>query len=114
MQNTVAAWHKIGVLERKGHRPVAYIATFTVGYLGVQVLGRKIVETSKGGIIFNPGPIEPPAAFDGALQQILPVTGSGVTWPPPLIMRLPDSRVHISDSRDVSRPADSGPPPSAS
>jgi hypothetical protein len=87
--NAMPAWHQAGVL-RGGRSPMAYIATFTVGYLGLQVLGRKIVETGDGRIIFYGHPVEPPAALNGTLQQILPVESFSVTWPPALTIKASD------------------------
>jgi hypothetical protein len=87
-ENKVAAWHQAGVLGQDKDRPVAYIATFTIGYLGLQVLGRKFVENSAGDIIFDSSPIEPPNSFRDILQQILPVTSSRIIWPPRLAVRV--------------------------
>lgn len=93
--NAMPAWHQAGVLLG-GNSPMGYIATFTVGYLGLQVLGRKIVETGDQRIIFYGNPIEPPADLDGALQKILPVGSLSVAWPPALTTK-------ASDLPDVAR-----------
>jgi hypothetical protein len=87
--NAMPAWHQAGVL-RGGESSMGYIATFTVGYLGLQVLGRKIVEAGDGRIIFYGDPIEPPADLDGALQQIRPIERFYTAWPPALTIKASD------------------------
>jgi hypothetical protein len=86
-ENKIPAWHRTGVV-REGTNPVGYMVTFTLGYLGVQVIGRKFLKTRTGSVIFNQNPLKLPPAFDGVLQQILPVSGRGIVWPPPLFVAI--------------------------
>ena len=77
-EGKIPAFHQADVLRAQNGRPHAYLSTFTVGYLGLQVLGRRIVETRGGGIILDQVAITPPVTFRGnIITGLQDDTGSG-------------------------------------
>lgn len=71
-----------GSLEVEPGRPIAYLATFTVGYLLVQVLGREVFHPYYRKITLNGLPVEPRGLIAEGLVQIWPRVSPRVTWPP--------------------------------
>jgi hypothetical protein len=68
--------------------PEAYLATFTIGYLGFQVFGPDVVKTPDARWVMAP-PLDPPPAFQTVLSRI---------WPDADIYRHPpDEVIRIAD-----------------
>ena len=72
----------LGDAQRIGdpEHPNAYLATFTVGHLGLQVFGR---DRPADGLIRR---VDPGAYWRGALVEIWPPNLVGAIWPPPRVL----------------------------
>ncbi len=68
--------------------PQAYLATFTIGYLGFQVFGPDVVETHDAGWVVAP-PLDPPPAFQTLLGRIWP-DADIYRHPPAEVIRIAD------------------------
>jgi hypothetical protein len=71
--------HQSAWLAVEPTKPVAYLVTFSLGYLLFQVFGTLPVDVSGGGTTLPV--LDPPAPFDRALTNIWPGNGQDAVWP---------------------------------
>lgn len=84
-QNIQAAWSQAATLFADPKKPQAYFATFAIGYLVLQVLGRSTVEADRDQA--DPVSAVTPHGLVGRnLIHVWPAT-STISWPPPNFFR---------------------------